>query len=163
MAAFPDKTSSSLTEEIGRGIMRVRRLVLVDATRRLEERGQAILPWQVLNFLSREGASQQGDISRGTGQHPTGLSRLLRELEEGGCVRRIRSTKDKRRNRVEITRKGKARLEAGRPAVHAAYEQVLAPLRGSEREALRELLAKILLAANPPRIVAASFQDRGAR
>lgn len=163
MAAFPRRTSRAITEEIGRGIMRIRRLILVDATRRLEELGQAILPWQVLNFLDREGASQQADIARGTGQHPTGLSRLLRDLEKDGCVRRIRSPKDKRRNRVEVTRKGKARLEAGRPAVRAAFEQMLSPLRSSEREALRDMLAKILNAAHPPRIVAASFQDGGAR
>ena len=48
---------------------------------------------------------------------------------------------------VELTPRGRSRLEASRPSVLAACEQVLAPLTGAERRALRDLLAKLLPAA----------------
>ncbi len=139
---------TALAEEIGRSLTRVRRLAAVDAARRLEERGEQILRWQVLNCLDREGAASQSALSNATGQHPTGLSRVLEELEAAACVRRDRSAADKRRNVVELTRKGRARLEAGRPSVLAAYEQILAPLARQEREILRDLLAKLLTVAS---------------
>lgn len=141
-------SGAALTEEIGRGLLRVRRRAMADAARRLEERGEQILRWQVLNCLDREGASSQSALSAATGQHPTGLSRVLEELETAACVRRARSVADKRRNVVELTRKGRARLEAGRPAVLAAYEQVLAPLAHHERKTLRDLLVKLLTIAS---------------
>ena len=143
-----DRAHATLTEEIGRALMRVRRRALSDAAGRLEERGEQILRWQVLNCLDRGGPASQSALSASTGQHPTGLSRMLDELERAACVRRSRSTADRRRNVVHLTRKGKARLEAGRPSVHAAYDHVLAPLSVGQRRTLRDLLQRLLPTAD---------------
>jgi DNA-binding MarR family transcriptional regulator len=141
MAVRPDPT---LTEEIGRGIMRVRRLILQEAGRRLEERGEDLLTWQVLNFLDRCGPKTQSDLASGTGQHATGLSRLLDELDRAGLVRRARDAEDRRKVRVETTAGGRRLLKAVRPTVHAAVEQVLGPLGLGERRTLRALLQRII-------------------
>ncbi|TMA28390.1 MAG: winged helix-turn-helix transcriptional regulator [Deltaproteobacteria bacterium] len=141
MAARPDPT---LTEEIGRGIHRVRRLILQEASRRLEERGESLFIWQILNFLDRCGPQMQSELAEGTGQHPTGLSRLLEEMEREGLVQRARDSRDRRKVRVEPTATGRRRLRAGRPSVHSAVEQVLEPLGMGERRTLRDLLQRLL-------------------
>lgn len=136
-----------LIEDIGRGIMRVRRAILAEARARLLERGQDLLAWQALNQLDRHGLLSQSELAALTGQHPTGLSRLLGELEKQRFVTRQRDPRDARRVRVGLSRTGKSRLEAGRPAVHAAVKQVLRPLDPSARRALRDLLGRIIGAA----------------
>ena len=141
MAVRPDPT---LTEEIGRGIMRVRRLILQEAGRRLEEKGEELLTYQVLNFLDRCGPRAQSELAEGTGQHPTGLSRLLDEMDRDGLVRRARDPEDRRKVRVETTAGGRRLLKSVRPMVHAAVEQVLGPLGMGERRTLRELLQRML-------------------
>src|SRR5438105_13979777 len=100
MAVRPDPT---LTEEIGRGIMRVRRLILQEAGRRLEEKGEELLAYQVLNFLDRCGPTTQSQLAAGTGQHPTGLSRLLDEMDRDGLVPRSPDARDRRQARVGTT------------------------------------------------------------
>jgi DNA-binding MarR family transcriptional regulator len=141
MALRPDPT---LSEEIGRGIMRVRRLILREAGQRLEERGEDILTYQVLNFLDRCGSQTQSELAAGTGQHATGLSRRLDELDRLGLVRRARDSRDRRKVRVETTAGGRRLLTAVRPTVHAAVDQVLGPLGMGERRALRDLLQRML-------------------
>ena len=133
-----------LTEEIGRGIMRVRRLILTEAGRRLERQGTSVLAWQALNYLDRNGPVPQGVLAEGIGQHAPGISRLMDELAGERLIRRGRDRHDRRRVLVALGRRGKARLEAGRPLVEAAVEQVLAPLDGSGRRALRNLLWRML-------------------
>jgi DNA-binding MarR family transcriptional regulator len=137
-------TDTTLVEEIGRGIMRVRRLILTEGSKRLEEHGEQLLPWQVLNYLDRTGPSSQAELAQGTGQHPTGLSRLLDELEKSGHVRRRRDARDRRRLVVEPTAAGLARLRLGRPVMHAAVGQVLGPLDAKSRKALRDLLSRLV-------------------
>jgi DNA-binding MarR family transcriptional regulator len=135
---------SSLTEEIGRGIMRVRRRMLTEAGRRLETQGQSVLAWQALNFLDRIGTVPQVALAEGLGQHAPGISRLVDELERERLVRRGRDRSDRRVVLVTLARKGKSRLEAGRPLVESAVEEVLAPLDTTDRRALRNLLWRML-------------------
>lgn len=133
----------ALTDEIGRGIMRVRRVILSEAGRGLEAQGQAVLTWQVLNYLDRCGPAAQTALAEGLGQHAPGISRLVETLAADKLVKRGRSRQDRRLVIVGLARRGKARLEAGRPLVEAAVERVLAPLDLADRRALRNLLWKI--------------------
>jgi len=137
----PDR---QLIDEIGRGLLRVRRLILTEAGRRLETKGSSVLAWQALNYLDRVGPVPQGLLADGIGQHAPGVSRLVGELERERLVRRGRDRQDRRRVLVVLARRGKARLEEGRPAVDAAVEQVLAPLDLADRRALRNLLVRML-------------------
>ncbi len=142
----PDR---QLIDEIGRGFLRVRRLILSEAGRRLEKNGSSVLAWQALNYLDRCGPVPQGLLAEGIGQHPPGVSRLVDELERDRLVRRGRDRGDRRRVVVAIARRGKARLEQDRPVVDAAVELVLAPLDLADRRALRNLLVRMLPAPQP--------------
>jgi len=141
--ALPLRGSRWLNEEVGRLLFRVRRALWTAAAGRLEARGESVLAWQLLNQLQRGGPGTQREIAERTAQHPTGVSRLLDELERGRYVRRSRDSADRRKVRVEITPRGIARLEQSRPQVLAAVDQVLRPLSLAERDSLRALLEKL--------------------
>jgi len=138
------RPASSLREEIASGIVRIRRRLVAEADRRLAEQGKTVLAFQVLSALQRRGPSAQNELAEDIGQHPTGLSRLLEELEHARLVRRTRDRADRRKIVVEVTARGRALLAQGRPLVNAAVEQVLAPLGRAERQTLRNLLWRML-------------------
>jgi DNA-binding MarR family transcriptional regulator len=133
-----------LTDEIGRGIMRVRRLMLIEAGKRLDPQGHSVLAWQALNLLDRLGPVPQGALAEGLGQHAPGISRLVDELARDRLIKRGRNRLDRRVVVVSLARRGKTRLEVGRPLVEAAVERVLAPLDQTDRRALRNLLWRMI-------------------
>ncbi|MGZ6142704.1 MAG: MarR family winged helix-turn-helix transcriptional regulator [Myxococcales bacterium] len=133
-----------LTDEIGRGIMRVRRLMVTEAAKRLEEQQQSVLAWQALNYLDQWGPAAQATLAEALGQHATGISRLVGDLAWERLVSRKKAANDRRYVLVKLTRKGKSRLEAGRPLVESAVEEILAPLDDDDRRALRNLLWRMI-------------------
>jgi DNA-binding MarR family transcriptional regulator len=133
-----------LAEEIARGIVRVKKRLIAEADRRLAERGEGVLAFQVLNALRRCGPCAQNELAQEVGQHPTGLSRLLDELDQGGMVERERDPSDRRKLVVQLTSRGRSFLTEHQPLVDAAVEHVLAPLAAAERRTLRELLWRML-------------------
>lgn len=139
--------SERVAGEIGAAISRVRRLLWSKADQRLSVHGGSMLTWTVLDNLERYGPRSQSEIALAIAQHPTGLSRLLDELELAAFVSRSRDKADRRRVLVQITRRGRTRLTAGRSAVIAAVEEGLGPLDQRERAVLSGLLAKLLLPA----------------
>jgi len=141
MAVHP---SSSLSQEIASGIARVRRRMIGEADRRLGQHGETVVAWQVLSALQRSGPSAQNELAQHIGQHPTGMSRLLEELEQARLVRRSRDRSDRRKVLVVPTARGRNFLEQRRPLVDAAVEEVLAPLARAERRTLRDLLWRML-------------------
>jgi DNA-binding MarR family transcriptional regulator len=138
------RSAPSLSEEIASGIVRVRRRLVSEADRRLAEQGETVLAFQVLSALQRLGPAAQNELAQHIGQHPTGMSRLLDELEQGGLVRRSRDRADRRKIVVEATARGRSFLLHGRPLVDAAVDEVLAPLARAERRTLRDLLWRLL-------------------
>jgi len=141
--AGPAHGTRWLNEEVGRLLFRARRALWSAAAGRLEALGESVLAWQLLNQLHRHGPGTQREIAERAAQHPTGVSRLLDDLERGGYVRRTRDPADRRKIRVEIAAPGIRRLESSRPEVLTAVDEVLRPLSVPERDALRSLLEKI--------------------
>ncbi|MGC4114463.1 MAG: MarR family transcriptional regulator [Myxococcales bacterium] len=131
-------------EELGRLIACSRRMLTAAASRRLEAKGESMLVWQVLNRLRREGAMTQCELAFQTGQHPAGISRMLDGFEGDGLVVRTRDPEDRRKMRVELTRKGEQRLAQADPDVFESAREFLAPLTQPEQRALRELLRKLV-------------------
>src|SRR3954469_22913244 len=132
-----------INEEVGRLLFRARRALWAAAAGRLEAHGESVLAWQLLNQLQSSGPGTQREIDKRHEQRPTGVSRLLEDLERGGYVRRSRDSTDRRKVRVEITAHGVARLEDSRPEVLTAVDEFLRPLSLAERHALRALLEKL--------------------
>lgn len=131
-------------EELGMLIARSRRVMSGLASRRLEERGESMLVWQVLNRLRRNGPMTQCELAAQAGQHPAGICRMLDAFESEGLVLRRRDARDRRKMRVELTRKAQERLTAMDPFVIASAREFLSPLSGAEQRRLGELLRKLV-------------------
>src|SRR6266481_5349351 len=69
--------SPTLVEELGMLIAKTRKMVWMNATRRLEESGNSMLAWQLLAHLVRVGKRTQIEVAVALAQHPAGLSRLI--------------------------------------------------------------------------------------
>jgi MarR family 2-MHQ and catechol resistance regulon transcriptional repressor len=121
-----------------------RRIVWMAASRRLEEHGYSMVPWVLMAHLVHAGPTTQRDIAAASGQHPAGISRLIDELQEEGLVRRRRDEVDRRRARVEVTRKGRATWEAAQPVVIGALKEALSPLTTDEQRHLQKILRKLV-------------------
>lgn len=98
----------ALSEEIARDIVRVKRRLIAEADRRLAARGEGVLQFQVLSALRRSGPCAQNELAESVGQHPTGISRLLEELEQAGLVRRSRNRLNRRKQVVAPTARGRS-------------------------------------------------------
>ncbi len=114
------------------------------SARELEANGFSVLAWVLITFIVRKGRATQREIATATGQHPAGVSRLLEELEGKRLVRRRRDAEDRRRAVVELTARGRALFEAGRPHVIKGLRETLGPLSSAERRELYRLLQKLV-------------------
>jgi DNA-binding MarR family transcriptional regulator len=75
---------------------------------------------------------------------PSNLVAFLNALEDEGLILRRRDPEDRRRHIVEITDLGMERCPACFGPVAALDDQLLAGLSADERDALREMLARVL-------------------
>jgi MarR family 2-MHQ and catechol resistance regulon transcriptional repressor len=128
---------------------RSRRAVWTAAARALEDNGFSALSWVLLACLIKHGPAPQGEIASAIGQHPAGVSRLLDDMEAEGLVRRRRDADDRRRARVALTARGRARFKAGEPHVLGALRETLSPLSAAELRQLHGLLQKLAPPAAP--------------
>jgi MarR family transcriptional regulator, lower aerobic nicotinate degradation pathway regulator len=128
---------------LGLLIARCRKRLWTAAHQELVRHGDAVWTWQVLTHLEMSGALTQNEVANSTGQHPGAISRLLVELESQGLVRRRRDPKDQRRILVELTRRGRERLDDHRPRMNAVIDQQFAALSPTELDELRRLLGKL--------------------
>jgi len=125
-------------------IAKTRKIVWMNATRRLEESGNSMLAWQLLAHLVRVGRRTQIEVAVALAQHPAGLSRLVDDLEKQGYVARCRDHEDRRRVYVEATARGHRRYRSILPEVLQGVDQALEPLSEDERRRLRDLLRKVV-------------------
>ena len=86
--------------------------------------------------------SQQALIES-IGVDPSKLVGLLNDLEAEGLIVRKRDPEDRRRHIVEVSAKGKARLDDARQIASAVEEELLAGLDAAQREQLLMLLAQV--------------------
>ena len=100
----------------------------------------------VLHQLSESGPLSQQQLGEGLRIHPSNLVGLLDTLEADGLIARARDPADRRRHLVELTARGRDRLERAQQAALAAERDLLEPLSPAEREQLYVYLRR--LAAN---------------
>jgi DNA-binding MarR family transcriptional regulator len=93
-----------------------------------------------------EGCPQQ-DLADAFCMDANNVVLLLNELEDLGCVTRLRDPHDRRRHVVELTREGRTALARTERAQGAIEDEVLHSLDASERETLRRLLTRALQGA----------------
>jgi len=74
---------------------------------------------------------------------PTNLVEILNELEDRGYASRRRDPEDRRRHRVEVSKKGLAVIEKVSAAMDRAEAEMLADFEGDDREEFERLLVTI--------------------
>ncbi|MDX6580825.1 MAG: hypothetical protein QOI10_9 [Solirubrobacterales bacterium] len=74
---------------------------------------------------------------------PTNLVEILNELEDHGFATRRRDPEDRRRHRVEVSKKGLAVIEKVSTAMDGVEDELLADFEGDDRAELERLLRSI--------------------
>ena len=97
----------------------------------------------ILHQLDDAGPVSQQALGRALRIHPSNLVAMIDELEKEGLLIRPRDPADRRRYLLELTDKGRLRLEQARRRALEAELELLSPLSGREREQLRALLARV--------------------
>jgi DNA-binding MarR family transcriptional regulator len=138
-----DVSDHRLIEEVGRLLMRARRMVWSAAARHLEATGESMLAWNLIGCIIRYGASTQRELAETIAQHPAGVCRLVEELESRGLVKCARDVTDRRKINVRVTAAGRRHFETLRPGVVGSVEVALSRLTPIERRTLRDLLGKM--------------------
>jgi DNA-binding MarR family transcriptional regulator len=93
-----------------------------------------------LTVLRDQDGSTQQDLASTLQLDRTNVVGLLNDLERDGLIRRRRSTEDRRRHLVELTKTGRARLAKAELALAAVEDEVLSGLDPEQREQLYSLL-----------------------
>ena len=99
--------------------------------------------FRVLAALDQYGAASQADIGRYTGIDRSDVVATLSDLVERNLAVRRVDEADRRRNIVEITKRGLAALARLDTQLDRVQQAVLAPLTPSERASLVRLLTKL--------------------
>lgn len=108
--------------------------------------GQADLTkeeWNVLMAL-HDATRSHGWLSRELGVSTGAMTNRLDKLEERGLVRRARDPADRRGVLLELTGKGRSRLDDYINAGSSRDRELLAGLTESDKQTLDRLLAKLL-------------------
>ncbi|HEX4476273.1 MAG TPA: MarR family transcriptional regulator [Polyangiaceae bacterium] len=108
----------------------------------------------VLTVLAEEPGCSQGELAELLCVNRTVMVKLVDELEKDGLVRRAQATKDRRRNRLEVTAKGRVRHEQ----LEAAIEEGERGLTGSLGALGRDRMLGLLRDICPVRLPAALSQ-----
>jgi DNA-binding MarR family transcriptional regulator len=94
----------------------------------------------VLTSLAEQGPASQATLGRRLWIDRSDLHAILNDLERDDLVRRVRDERDRRRNVVALTQRGRAALRRLDKRVDAAQDALLDPLSPSDRRELRRLL-----------------------
>lgn len=103
-----------------------------------------------LSYLHDTGGTPQQELGDALGIDANMTVLLLNELEDRGYVERRRDPEDRRRHRVQITRKGQAALHRTEPARRAIEEEILGALNAEERTTLAALLSRAVSGLEHP-------------
>jgi DNA-binding MarR family transcriptional regulator len=97
----------------------------------------------LLRLVDDDGISQ-AELARRQRVEAPSMCRMIDRLEREGLVARERDLVDRRVIRVRITAEGRITAEAGRDAVAELEERAFATLSADERQALADLLGRVL-------------------
>jgi DNA-binding MarR family transcriptional regulator len=116
------------------------RMAVTRLFRRIERTraGAALTPSEttVLSAVVRQGPLRLSDLARAEGMNPTMLSRLIRDLEDAGLVRRRADRVDRRAALAEATPAGRRLHEKIRAERSDALSAALVLLSTDEQRAL---------------------------
>lgn len=135
-------------ESLGYLIGNLRRALLEEMDKAFAPAGvtapQAIVMFQLANGMAEHAA----EFCRNLSYDPGAMTRLLDRLEAKGFVRRVRSAKNRRNVRIELTPAGRAALPHLGISAFAVFDVFLRGFSKSETRQLFAFLKRML--ANAP-------------
>lgn len=138
-----DDSELALVRELGMLFNRARQRFASHFRDALESRGENWMRWHLLAHICQDGPCSQRELAQQMGLDPSGISRLLDEVEEAGLVRRQRDSEDRRKVMVEALALGRETFEKHVETVLSVLQRLLAPLDRKERETLVALYRKL--------------------
>jgi DNA-binding MarR family transcriptional regulator len=114
---------------------------------RLAGRGLRLRHMAVLAALADSGAASQLTLARSVSLDPSDATTTLDDLQRLGFVERSVDPADRRRRLVALTAEGRAGLDELCGLAGEVADALLDPLDPAEREALHDVLRRVLRAA----------------
>ncbi len=121
---------------------------------RMIEYGLTDAQWRPLLLLSLHAESTASQLARSVGCDTGATTRMLDRLEDKGLLRRVRSTDDRRVQRLELTDEGRKAAAVVPYVIADVLNAHLADLTRAEVEQLRGLLERVLATARREAAVA---------
>jgi DNA-binding MarR family transcriptional regulator len=129
----PDIGDATLDSGCGLLLLRLARASAWRLGRSLADSGLRWTDYAVLHHVEAQGPVSQRDLALALRIQPSNIVALLDDMEGRGLLTRTPDPADRRRHRVEITRRGYLTLERATKAARAAEADLLAPLSPAER------------------------------
>jgi DNA-binding MarR family transcriptional regulator len=98
----------------------------------------------LLRILWRRGTLSIGELAEALGVTGSSATTACKRLEKAGLVMRERQSDDERMVRVQLTARGRERIEAWHQQRREMLARWLAPLAQDEQEELQRLLERLL-------------------
>lgn len=132
-----------LEESVGYQVRATHRLLQRNLQLKIEPYGVSLGMWYFLRGLWEEDGLTQRELSRRVGTtEPTTLTAIL-SMERSGLIRRVQSSKDRRRMHVFLTSKGRNLKEKLMPLARSVVATAVQGFSASETKALLSALADI--------------------
>jgi DNA-binding MarR family transcriptional regulator len=128
--------------------------------RRIAEAGMTPGQFTALRTLIEQGDLTQRELTEVMSSDPNTIASLLSRMEKLGWIRRETHERDRRANRLHVTRLGQNKFSAVRPVAVDLQTRVLAVLPAAEREPFLASLEKVAEACRAE--VAEETADSGA-
>ena len=101
--------------------------------------------WVVLKVLHDKDGLMQNDLAHITSRNKTSLTRLVHTMEKYHLIARLQDTKDKRVNRIFLTKHGSEVFESTFPIMEEVKKELEQGLTKKEIESLIKILQKVQL------------------
>ena len=115
----------------------------------LAAEGFNLREYWVLTCLVDGDAASQATLGEILGVDRSDMVRLVDSLEKRNLAKRVKDSKDRRRQIISVTKKGTKAYAALRPLVIAAEDQALDESTSKQLKHLRKLAKSIIAADNP--------------
>lgn len=131
------------SESLPIALMRARAAVMSYFRPKHLKQGMTDPQWRVLRVLYRDGDMEVTQLAKLSVLMTPSLSRILRDFEKRGFIKRSPVAGDLRRSLVSITAKGVKRLARGEAEVNEIYQSILSKFGKNRMSALLKLLGQL--------------------
>ena len=138
-----NKTLPSTSRSLPIALLRARERVMGPVRAMLSDVGITEQQWRVLRVLQEAGPLEPTQIAEQACLLLPSLTRILQKLDEKKYIERHPSQVDKRKQSVNVTRKGAELIEANLPAALALGDQVSMHMGRDRYELLLDLLNEL--------------------